>query len=44
VAIRAARRFNNNGLYARLKWDAKNLKIPNAPKAEKYLHKTYRKY
>ncbi|MBL7219169.1 MAG: Gfo/Idh/MocA family oxidoreductase [Phycisphaerae bacterium] len=44
VAIRAGRRFNNNGLYARIEWDAKNLKIPNAPKVEKYLHKTYRKY
>ena len=27
----------------KLKWDAKNMKIPNAPEAEKYLGRTYRK-
>ena len=27
----------------KLEWDAKNMKIPNAPEAEKYLGRTYRK-
>jgi hypothetical protein len=27
----------------KLEWDAKNMKFPNAPEAEKYLGRTYRK-
>jgi len=33
VALRAGKK---------IKWDAPNLKIPNAPEAEKYLHRSYR--
>ena len=27
----------------KLEWDAKNMKFPNAPEAEKFLGRTYRK-